>query len=125
MVLNARFFSAYKGKLVIRGAGRRGRSFSIGMMFISPKLKAGDQFAIATVRHEFGHTQQLGRLGLIRYIKYIAIPSMRSDPYDPDYYVLPWEITADIFGGAGRPHSDEEKRRGEAYLDSIAPKRLK
>ena len=122
-VLNARFFSSYKGKLVVKMAGTKDRSFSFGAMFISPKMKAGDPYAINIVKHEYGHTHQLSRLGFFRYIKYIAIPSMKSDPDDPGYFALPWEITADIYGGVDRGFSDEEKQRGEAYLINAAPKR--
>jgi len=122
-VLKARFFSAYKGQLVIKMAGFKDRSFSFGVMFISPKLEAGDQYAIDIVKHEYGHTRQLSRLGFFRYIKYIAIPSMKSEPDDPGYFALPWEITADIYGGVDRGQSDEEKQAGETYLNNAAPKR--
>ena len=122
-VLNARFFSFYKGRLAVKIAGFKDRSFSIGAMFISPKLEAGDQYAIDIVKHEYGHTLQLSRLGFFRYMRYIAIPSMKSDPDDPGYFALPWEITADIYGGVDRGQSDEEKQRGEDYINNASPKR--
>ena len=41
-------------------------------------------------------------LGFYKYVRYIAIPSLtHRDP--TDYYSNPWELTADLFGGAQRP----------------------
>ena len=57
------------------------------------------------LRHEYGHSVQLRMLGLFRYIRYIARPSVRGyrRPMTVrEYYSQPWEYIADLFGGAIR-----------------------
>ena len=73
--------------------------------------------------HEWGHTRQFRLLGIGDYFNMIAIPSVitnlisRTRPVD--YYNMPWEITADMFGGVNRPeHTDAAKNIGVAYLAS-------
>ena len=102
-VLESNYFSAYKGKLVIRlPIGTN--AFSFGIMFLGNDLGTGSD-AIATVRHEYGHTQQLEKLGIWKYITQVAIPSvtayrldLKKDlPYS--YFTAPWEADADKYGG--------------------------
>lgn len=59
------------------------------------------------VKHEYGHTKQYDNMGPVKFIKDIAIPSMRgytksSKGEDIDYYAQPWERGADINGGVNR-----------------------
>ena len=58
-----------------------------------------------TLRHEYGHTRQAKALGVFRYWRYIAIPSMtgyyKKVPYAA-YYNQPWERGADVFGHVER-----------------------
>ena len=122
-VLDARFISAYKGKLAVKKAGTGGRSFSLGVLFISPELKAGNRYSIDTVKHEYGHTVQLKRLGLAVYLKAVARPSMKSKETGREYYSLPWEVTADMLGGVEREHAEGSEERGEAYLADWLPRR--
>ena len=118
-VLEARVFSAYKRRFVIRCGGPGGRSFSIGVLFISSKLEAGDGVAADIVRHEYGHTEQLKRLGLFRYLRAIAWPSMRSRKTGVEYFSQPWEVTADMYGGVEREHLAGAEERGLDWLTGI------
>jgi len=120
-VLDATLYSAYKGKLVIKMAGFGGRSFCLGAMFISPKESAGNKDSVNMVRHEYGHTQQIEKIGLLRYIFRIGIPSLRYGRVPlPDYYNLKTEITADILGGVSREsHTEEAILAGEKYLEGL------
>ena len=98
-VLDSKKVSFYKGQLVIRCdfdfTGHR--SFSFGIMFLESNVKDPD-----TVKHEWGHYVQLGVVGVARFLLLYGIPSMLSGS-NPKYYSLPWERSADIFGGiAGR-----------------------
>jgi len=121
-VLQARYVSLYKGKPVIRIAGLGGRSFSLYGLFISPELEPGDRKAIDTVKHEYGHAVQLEQLGIIRYLRHIALPSMSSTVQGASYYEQPWEITADLLGGVDRGHSDAALNAGKDYLASAKRK---
>jgi len=122
-VLDAHYFSAYRGRRVIKAGGPGGRSFSLYIMFISKKAAAGGAGGVNLVRHEYGHTVQLRRIGLIPYLFGIAIPSARSGRVpEPEYYDLVTEVTADKLGGADRPHSSEAVQAGEAYLKSLGKK---
>lgn len=41
-------------------------------------------------------------MGLPNFVLSVALPSVLSDPYNPDYYSNPWERTADWLGGVER-----------------------
>ena len=71
--------------------------------------------------HEWGHTRQFRLLGIGDYFNMIAIPSVitnlisRTRPVD--YYNMPWEITADMFGGVSRSNQTNFTRTlGISYL---------
>ena len=69
-----------------------------------------------TLNHEWGHTRQLLLLGIGDYFNMIAIPSI-LDLCPVLYYKMPWEITADMFGGVIRSaHTKIAKQIGIAYL---------
>lgn len=60
-------------------------------------------------------------LGIGDYFNIIGLPSIITNlidrDYEVDYYNMPWEITADMFGGVNRPeHIDTAKGLGIAYL---------
>ncbi len=102
-VLNAKFIAFYKGKMVIKlPIGTNAASY--GIIFMGNKI-AADAEGIRTVRHEYGHTQQLERMGLLQFTARVAIPSVtcnlldRVDMLPCDYYSLPWEYQADMYGG--------------------------
>lgn len=113
VVVDSNYFSAYKGKLVLRT--NRQRSGSIGILFITRK---GNPSTIKElVRHEYGHTEQLRQLGLLRYLIFIGIPSWKQWNREVPYYERPWEITADLYGGVtSRNHNEEKMQDGIEYL---------
>jgi len=119
VVLESSYFSGYKGRLVIRLAGFGGRSFSLGILFIKPKLDVSNPLNINLIRHEYGHAMQLKQLGFFRYLKRIAIPSMSSKQTSKAYFEQPWEISADILGEVDpqvRSHSPALIDKGMDYL---------
>ena len=131
-VVHSNYFSSFNGKPVFRlGAG--GRSFSFGAMFIAPGVSNySEKDAIATVRHEYGHTVHLEQLGTVPYLFTVAIPSMTStgkmlELYKKlfgvnDYYELPWDLIPDLLGGVDpetRRHSPEAIMKAEEYYATI------
>ena len=119
-VLDAKIIAVYRGRLVLKIGGFKGRSFSFGFMFLSPKLKAGDEFARDMVRHEYGHTVQLKQMGLAAYIKKIAIPSVKSKVKGPEYYEQKWEVTADVDGGVvTRVHDELNVQAARDYVKPV------
>ena len=101
-VLQSHYYSAYKRTLVIK-VPFSASGLSIGMIFLGNKAK--DQ---NLVKHEYGHRLQLKKLGVIRYIREVLIPSVKSffvnkkGGLEQDYYSLPWEAEADLLGGVKR-----------------------
>lgn len=74
-----------------------------------------------TLRHEWGHTIQQGITGPVRFGLTIAICSpltLGNDkwPEETNYEDKPWELTADIFGGADREHSTKDTATAWLYL---------
>ena len=117
VVLKSTYFSAYKGHYVIRIDGDR--SASIGVMLITRDTNMRDN-PQDYVRHEYGHTKQLERLGIINYLLCIGIPSM-FEWGTGSYYDKPFEITADKFGGVeSRIHSRDKIYAGFDYLEKSA-----
>ena len=94
-VLQSHYFSSYKGVLVLRIPGKR--SGSLGIIFLTHGSNTLDN-SEDIVRHEYGHTKQLERLGLMKYMLCIGLPSWQEWG-SKDYYDKPWEVTADIYGG--------------------------
>ena len=123
VVLESNYFSAYRGKFVLRT--RLKRSGSLGILFISKcanKKKSPED----EVRHEYGHTKQLKYLGVMKYILCIGLPSFREWGSDQEYYRRPWEITADMYGDVvSRTYSDKYKERGRRYLETSKAKGTK
>ena len=92
-------------------------SFSFGFIFLEQEDVGDDQ----VLNHEWGHTRQMLLLGIGDYFNMIAMPSMITNLIARKHYVnyncMPWEITADMFGGVNRPeHTDTAKGLGIAYL---------
>ena len=103
VVLEAEDYAFYKGRLVIRHSIKNQTSCAIGgIIFLNRNLATNSPESIETVKHEYGHTVQESILGFSKYVRYIAIPSLKHrDP--TNYYSNPWELTADLFGGVERP----------------------
>ncbi len=121
VVVNSNFFSAYKGKLVLRT--NKIRSGSLGILMITRK---GNPTNIKElIRHEYGHTVQLQQLGFLRYLLFIGIPSWKQWKKEIPYYERPWEITADLFGGVtSRKHTEEKLATGIDYLATSKKRRI-
>ena len=115
-VLNSHYFSSYKGKLVIRTDMDRSGSF--GILFITHETNNRTN-PEDVIRHEYGHTKQLDRLGIVNYALFIGLPSWQEWSSD-SYYDRPWEVTADTYGGVqSRTPSQAKIDAGEDYLDII------
>ncbi|MEG1859349.1 MAG: hypothetical protein RR193_03310, partial [Christensenellaceae bacterium] len=117
-VLESNYFSAYKGSLVIRHDIEGMTSWGIfGTIFLNKSETTSSFDSINTVKHEYGHNVQEEELGLLKYIQYIAIPSViafNQNLTNEEYYSNPWERSADIFGGVDRKNYTEESW-GNAY----------
>ena len=119
VVLNSNYFSSYKGSVFIKlPIGKN--AFSFGFIFLGRKNDNS-----LTVRHEYGHYLQLKELGLYKYIKYIAIPSLKGywggvGYYE--YYSQPWEYGADLYGEVNRidyPYSNDVLEKYNNYWNMI------
>ena len=121
VVRESKYFSVYKGKLVIRKSGFDKRAFSFGALFIPKNEDLGDENFGDLLNHEYGHAVQLKSLGLFVYIKGIAIPSVKSKITDPAlYYNQRHEITADLFGDVKRKtHTPEAIEEGLLYMEHL------
>ncbi len=120
-VLESNYFSCYKGVPVVRFNNNRSGSF--GIVFLTRGLDSNDVEAQDVVRHEYGHTQQLKQLGVIKFAIYIGIPSW-LDLGTGNYYDKPWEVTADIYGGVqSRTHDQKYIDDGFAYLNQVKNKK--
>jgi len=112
-VLDAKIFSFYKGHPVLRVPGKR--SASLWMLFITYETNKR-RYPEDVVRHEYGHTVQLKKLGYFRFGFCIGIPS-RFMLGSRSYYDKPWEVLADVYGGVvSRQHDEQTIADGEEYL---------
>ncbi len=100
-VLEAHYFSAYKGTIAFKlPIGTN--AFSFGFMFIGDKVGDKGLDPINIIKHEYGHSVQFREIGMLNYLKFVAIPSVLGCVFKVDYDVyfsLPWERIADKFGG--------------------------
>ena len=87
-------------------------SFSFGTIYRNTSVHA-DPKGINTLRHEYGHTVQLDNLGAVDYAL-LVVPSFTCATLDHlgllniDYYSLPWEFEADMYGNVVSRNSYEE-----------------
>ncbi|MEI7667673.1 MAG: RHS repeat-associated core domain-containing protein [Erysipelotrichaceae bacterium] len=110
-VLRSNSISFYKGVPVMRQ--KPFTSFSFGAIF----LQKNNYVFKNDVKHEYGHSVQLGVMmattspgtGAALYTGLVAIPSVSVFTYnevqginDKNYYKRSWEATADFFGGVSR-----------------------
>ena len=118
-VLNSKKVSFYKGVPVFRT--NKERSGSFGAIFL--RIGYYDRNGVFrlendpnTVKHEYGHCLQFLTMDVVSYSLMIGLPSWREWS-KKDYYVRPWEITADVLGGVTREeHTQEAIKRGFWYL---------
>lgn len=112
-VMSAGSVSFYKGQAVIKGNFPGCMSF--GIMFVDN----GSWVTADTIRHEYGHFLQMGILGVPKFTLGIAIPSLIGTQVTPShlYHSQPWEVTADILGGAkGFSHAKGSELLGWIYF---------
>ena len=106
-VINSNKVSFYKGAPVFRTSISRSGSFC--GIFLSYNSSVTD------LRHEYGHNMQQMLLGPVKFGLMIGLPSW-LEWSTRSYYDRPWEISADMLGGAARPHSQVDINRGYWYL---------
>lgn len=118
-VINANYISSYKNAIYIK-LPIGNNAFSFGLIFIGSK---NDD--VYTVRHEYGHYLQYKELGIYKYTKYIAIPSLRgywSGVSYYEYYSLPWEYGAELYGEVNRinyKYDDDVLYNYNKYMGAI------
>ena len=110
-VYKARFFSAYRGSIVIRHDISFLTSWGInGTIWLNHNL---DQLTMIqkenTLNHEYGHICQEKKMGRIKYIAAVFIPSATynvisrfDSTLEAHYYDMPWENDADRRGRVNR-----------------------
>ena len=97
-----------------------------GKFFLNQVVKRERvDYLINLLRHEYGHYVQEQSLGTIKYLFGIALPSISvncrnmffKDISNSEYYSMPWEVTADLFGGVSRSYSYQSgaETRGLLY----------
>ena len=112
-VIKSTCFSAYKGTLYVKAPIDGG--LSLGIVFLD---ETATDYNL--IRHERGHVEQLARLGFVKYMMLVGIPSfihcrlydwdrMNDDAYY-SYYSVPWEYEADLNGSVeGRSYDSWAK----------------
>ena len=127
-VLKSKYVSAYKGAFVVRHGIPKLTSWSFGgTLFLNNGASDSLQKAnVTTLNHEWGHYLQEKSLGTLVYTLFFALPSVAVAGYNTMtkgslsgiYYSLPWEYTADQFGGgvpSTRVYEPWAKSFGEGY----------
>ena len=123
VVLDSHYFSAYKGRLVIIVPSGNS-AFSFGIMFIGDKVASGDD-AAEIIKHEYGHTVQLDNYGAVKYTMFVVIPSVsgfilnQMGKLPVDYYALPWEHQANVYGGAFVGRDEEARPLSDMYHSAV------
>ena len=114
-VLSSAYFSFYKGIPVMRTNGNRSGYF----IFIFLTRETNNRpYPEDILRHEYGHSVQMQKLGILEYTTNIFIPSWLEWGSNPDYYSREVEVAADVLGGVvSRIHSSEYICAGFNYLD--------
>jgi len=113
--LDAKVFSSYKGTPVLKEDILDGSMSIFNTIFL-----LSSEERVEVVKHEWGHTVQQSLMGTPKYLIQIAVPSFigaNSNLNDDVYFSLPWERSADFFGGANNgPYLDGLGFRVGLYL---------
>ena len=99
IALNSNVFSFYKGESVIRVP-----SYGYGCQIFGNIFLGSTGTGAQDLNHEFGHGIQERFLGAY-YLTRVGLPSLITwfvNPSNLVYYSMPWERTADWFGGVNR-----------------------
>lgn len=111
--------SFYKGVPVFRINSRSGSFYAI---FLNRRDNE-DAYPEDSLRHEYGHSIQLMKLGPVKYGLGIGIPSWLEFTFHGSndmYTEQPWEITADIFGGVdSRYHITSDISKAHWYFSIL------
>ena len=117
VVLDAEHFAFYKGTIVIKVQAMDDNAFSFGIIFMGPNVSDPE-----LVKHERGHVDQLLELGIADYLQHVVIPStacfwMTEYGSFPDslYHSMPWEYTANMYGGASFRFTDWAEPVADIY----------
>jgi len=113
--LEGGIISSYRNKLVLRPEFMKNAGFSSGFILIGSDISS-NLAGVELLRHEYGHTRQYENMGILPYTAFVVIPSVtcfalnNTGKLEYDYYSLPWEYGADLYGGVRRnyaPKSDQ------------------
>ena len=92
------------------------------IMFLEKNVK-DTPYGRDVIKHEWGHFVQLSILGVPKFVVFFAVPSMLSGG-SSNYYSLPWERSADLFGGVSgsnwsSPHTSNSDIYSILYLIGV------
>jgi RHS repeat-associated protein len=106
--VNSSKVSFYRGVPVFRTS--LDRSGSYYAIFLNQNSDSDE------LKHERGHNSQAMNMGIANFGVMIGLPSA-FEWSSRDYYVRPWEVSADVLGGVeGRSHMRENINKGYWYL---------
>jgi RHS repeat-associated protein len=118
-VLKAEQYAYYKGVLYLKVPGDS--AFSFGIVFFGSEIDDAN-----LVRHEYGHTRQLAKLGNSDYLRYVVLPSVTCfwltewDKIPSSiYHYLPWEYIANRYGGIPGYNSGKYDMIANTYWDNV------
>ena len=112
-VAESHVFAFYRGTPVLWHSMKRRSSFAVdGVIFLDRRLRQirSDTVIEQTLRHEWGHTVQERMLGHGRWLRAVAVPSVRGFRQELPtavYYRQPWERSADFYGTVQRGNTGE------------------
>ena len=129
IVTESRVFSFYRGTPVFWHSMARRSSFAVDdVIFLDRRLQQPsfpDAVREQTLRHEWGHTVQERMLGRRRWLRAVALPSVRGFRKELPtavYFRQPWERSADFYGSVQRRNTGEAEPSLQ-YLDSWMDRR--
>lgn len=121
-VVYTHYFSMYKQHLVLKSSLLDKSAASFGIIIMGSNITSTN-----VVKHEWGHTEQLEEMGVIKYSLVVATPSFTHACMDElgiydikHYHSLPWEYDADIRGGViGLAYTSDVTTRHKNYFGFI------
>lgn len=109
VVLESEGLSFYHGVPVIKADFGNGGGLSFIIILLDDDY-VYNETGINTLKHEYGHKLHMDDIGVANYLFTTAIPSLigaglsNAGIIDIDYYSLPWEYVANMYGGVS--HSE-------------------
>jgi len=114
--------SNYRGQVVIRMPWGRESGLSLGPIMFLGNGVDDDNSGKTLIRHEYGHFLEYKKLGFMKYLVGIGIPSFINNIREIDpYFNQPWEVNADMLAGIYRPdeHTIEGIELGKRYFQHL------